>query len=89
VTPTYIPRAESLGIDWNKAFDDLLRSIAHDRDRANGFVRVRELLEALPQSSAEFGVAVNRLRSAQDYLRCGEAGAARYELNLLRRSLER
>jgi hypothetical protein len=49
---------------------------------------LRLLLEALPLDSTEFGLAVNRLANARRYLEAGEDGAARYELRLLRRSLE-
>jgi len=89
MTPAYAPRAESLGIDLSLAFDDLLARIAGGVRRPVGFVRVRELLEALLLASAEFGVAINRLANAQRYLDAGEPAAARYELNLLRRSLKR
>jgi hypothetical protein len=45
------------------------------------------LLESLPPSTAEFGVATNRLRSVFRYLESGECGAARYELRMLTRGL--
>jgi hypothetical protein len=50
--------------------------------------RLRPLLEALPLDTTEFGLAVNRLKNAQHYMETGEHGAARFELRLLRRSLE-
>jgi hypothetical protein len=89
MTPSYAPRAESLGIDLSLAFDAVLARIAGGDRRPVGFGRLRELLEALPLASAEFGVAVNRLANAQRYLCTAEPAAARYELNLLRRSLKR
>jgi hypothetical protein len=46
------------------------------------------VLEALPLTTAEFATARNRLENARSYLEAGERGAARYELRLLRRSLE-
>ena len=46
------------------------------------------LLQALPLDSAEFGLAINRLANARHYLESGEYGAARFELRLLRQSLE-
>jgi hypothetical protein len=52
------------------------------------FEQLRRLLESLPLASAEYSVAVNRLTNAQNYLRSGEHGAARYELHLLLWSLE-
>jgi hypothetical protein len=51
------------------------------------FEQLRIRLEALPLDSTEFSLAANRLANAQHYLDCGEPGAARYELRLLRRSL--
>ena len=45
------------------------------------------LLESLPLSTTEFGVATNRLHSVFRYLESGECGAARYELRLLTRGL--
>jgi hypothetical protein len=53
------------------------------------FERLRLLLEALPLDTTDFGLAVNRLANARHYLESGECGAARYELRLLRRSLEK
>jgi hypothetical protein len=52
------------------------------------FDHVRHLLEALPLTTAEFGLAVNRLANARHYLESSEPGATRYELGLLLRSLE-
>ena len=89
MTPAYAPRAESLGIDLSLALENLLARIAGGDRRPVGFVRVRELLEALPLASADFGIAVNRIANAQRYLCDGEFAAARYELNLLRPSLKR
>jgi hypothetical protein len=50
--------------------------------------QVRPILEALPLTSTEFGLAINRLANARHYQESGEYGAACYELRLLRRSLE-
>ena len=52
------------------------------------FQEAQEALEALPLTTAEFATARNRLNNARSYLESGEDGAARYELRLLRRSLE-
>jgi hypothetical protein len=49
---------------------------------------LRDLLEALPLDSVEFSLAKNRLANAEHYLKVGEYGAARFELRLLRQSLE-
>jgi hypothetical protein len=48
---------------------------------------VRSLLESLPLSTGEYGVAKNRLRNAQRYLTSQERGAARFELRMLAGSL--
>ena len=53
------------------------------------FQEAQEALEALPLDTTAFGLVVNRLANAQRYLKSGEHGAARYELRLLRRSLEK
>lgn len=49
-------------------------------DNGDGIAELKQLLEALPFSTAEFGLATNRLRNASRYLRSQERGAARYEL---------
>ena len=48
---------------------------------------VRCLLESLPLTTGEYGVARNRLRNAHRYLKSQERGAARFELRLLAGSL--
>ena len=45
------------------------------------------LLETLPLSSEEFGLACNRLRKAQRYLKLSERGAAMWELTALERQI--
>jgi hypothetical protein len=45
------------------------------------------ILESLPLSTSEFGLAHNRLQNALRYLASAEPGAARYELQLLATSL--
>ena len=44
---------------------------------------LRDLFESLPLGTAEFSLAMNRLRNAQRYLGSCEIAAARYELGLL------
>ena len=58
-------------------------------DKGNEIAERQRLLEALPLSTEEFGLATNRLRNASRYLRSQERGAARYELKMLARSLGR
>jgi hypothetical protein len=66
----------------------LLGQPSSDETPAVCFGRLRVLLDALPLDTTEFGLAVNRLANAQHYLETGEHGAGRFELRLLRRSLE-
>lgn len=55
---------------------------------ANGEVEdQRDLLETLPLSTEEFGLAVSRLANAYRFLEANEAGAARWELNAVTASL--
>ena len=46
------------------------------------------LLNALPMSTSEFGLAINRVKNACQYLRSNTPGAARYELRMLLGSLQ-
>jgi hypothetical protein len=48
---------------------------------------VRSLLDSLPLSTSDYGIAQNRLRNAERSLRSQERGAARFELQLLAGSL--
>ena len=48
---------------------------------------LRGLLETLPLTTEEFGLATNRLANAHRYVKAREAGAARWELNTLRQQL--
>ena len=72
-----------------QSLDGLLNQGFRQGNAAQAFEEIRDLLEALPLNSEEFALAVNRLASALQYHQSGEHGAARYELRLLRRSLER
>jgi hypothetical protein len=79
---------ESLCLLLRHVGDRLAAPASRGRDSAAGLELIRRLIEALPLTTEEFGLAVNRLASARRYLSSGEGGAARYELRLLRRSLE-
>jgi len=81
--------SESLCVLLRMAHDHLSKQAVHDGGPVADFEQIRQLLEALPLASAEFGLAVNRLTNARHYLHSGEYGAARYELHLLLRSLEK
>ena len=51
--------------------------------------QARRLLESLPLTTDEFGLACNRLVNAFRYAKSGESGAANWELVTLRKSLFR
>jgi tetratricopeptide (TPR) repeat protein len=84
---THVSVAESNRALLCQGLDELLEQ-PFDEKADVRFGRLRELLEALPLDTTEFGLAVNRLKNAQDYLENGEHGAGRFELSQLRRSLE-
>jgi hypothetical protein len=52
-----------------------------------GWRRARTMLAALPLTTSEYAVSVNRLTSAEIYASCRELGAARFELAQLSRKL--
>jgi hypothetical protein len=79
---------EALRAHCCQVLDRLLGQAAGNSDPVTGFPLARQALEALPLTTAEFGLAVNRLANAERYLQAGERGAACFELNLLRRRLE-
>jgi hypothetical protein len=60
-----------------------LDEAAHD-----DLAAARSLLEALPLSTDQYGLACTRLQNTQHYLRYTEPGAAWYELRLLASSLK-
>ena len=70
------------------ALGELIQRL-ENRCATNGQVHeLQALLDALPLSSDEFGLACNRLRNAHRYLLAREPGAAKWELNALKRSLQ-
>jgi hypothetical protein len=79
---------ESVHALLREGLDELLGQPSAHKPPVARLERLRLLLEALPLDTTEFGLAVNRLANARHYLGSGEFGAARYELRLLRRSLE-
>ena len=69
---------------------DLSSQVSHgsrSQDAADEFTEVHSLIAALPLTTEEFGVALNRLKNAVAYWRSGEFGAVRYELQLLTTSM--
>jgi hypothetical protein len=83
------PITESVHALLREGLDELLGQPSDHKPPVAQFERLRLLLEALPLDAADFSLAVNRLANAHHYLKSGEHCAARYELRLLRRSLER
>jgi hypothetical protein len=76
---------------WQTAMSRLRRLqalVTHGREHAFAFEEFFAMLAALPLSSSEFGLAGNRLNNAQRYLHSAERGAAKYELELLERTLQ-
>jgi hypothetical protein len=84
----HFPITDSVRAFFCENLDELLGQLSDHKPPVARFERLRLLLEALPLDTTEFGLAVNRLANARHYMGSGEFGAARYELRLLRRSLE-
>ena len=86
-----IPKAEqnhAVSIDETRKLAtgrlrSLMQRLSNKERAADELDNLRTLIESLPLASGDFGVAMNRLRNAQRYLRSDEIGAARYELRLL------
>lgn len=65
----------------------LVRKLTNEDAASAEVGQLQTLLETLPLSSDEFGIACNRLSNAQRYLQSNEAGAAHWELNALANQL--
>jgi hypothetical protein len=74
-----------------KAVSQLLRASQHGRISENKlaefFDKMRLAVDAMPLASGVYSTAVNRLASVEHYLRTGEPGAAKWELEQLLRGL--
>lgn len=67
----------------------LLHKKVTDGRRTDGELDAIEgMLETIPLTSEEFGLALNRLRNARRYLASAERGAARWELKMMRKQLQ-
>jgi hypothetical protein len=84
----YFSIADSIRALLCEGLDQLLGERSRQEVPVAFLDQLRLLLEALPLDSTEFSLAWNRLANARHYLESGERGAARFELRLLRRSLE-
>lgn len=69
------------------ALDKVVHTIREDRHDDGDLYEMQILLETLPLSTDQFGLACVRLQNAQRYLASQEHGAARWELNTLRQQL--
>jgi hypothetical protein len=84
----------TISVSINDLWRTALRRLAWLRAKIKIGINVAQALqdsqgviESLPLSTSEFGLASNRLQNAANYLASGEPGAARYELQLLETSL--
>ncbi len=68
-----------------RATENAKRGLAFTQEAAEASF----LLETLPLTTEEFGLANNRLQNANRYSTSGELGAARWELVMLRKALLR
>ncbi len=66
-----------------ETIDRLLISLRAEQTWLKALEQVFDLLRSLPLTSGEFGVGINRIDNARRYVRAGEYGAARYEVQLL------
>ena len=72
----------------NLCLGRLLQKRQLDEAAQDDFAAACSMLEALPLSTDEFGLACTRLQNAQHYLTYTEPGAAWYELRMLASSLK-
>ncbi len=69
------------------AISRAVQRVRHNADALNGTDELISLLETLPLSSDEFGLATVRLRNAERYLESSETGAAIWEFTTLQNQL--
>ena len=67
----------------------LYHAVREGQATEGDFYESRTIVESLPLSTAEFGLAACRLGNAARYYSQGEAGAAAFELKLAQRSLQK
>ena len=79
-----------VSVNINDLWRIAIRKIARLRSRiavgidvSHDLQELNEHFESLPLSTSEFGLARNRVNNVLRYLKCGERGAAQYELKLL------
>ncbi|NLS92120.1 MAG: hypothetical protein GXX96_08060 [Planctomycetaceae bacterium] len=69
------------------ALGRVVNQVSLNRTDDGELYELQVLLETLPLSTDQFGLACVRLQNAQRYLASQEQGAARWELNTLRQQL--
>ena len=87
-TPSAATSVAQITQSVNQCLGRLLQKRQLDEAAQDDFAAACSMLEALPISTDEFGLACTRLQNAQHYLRYTEPGAAWYELRLLASSLK-
>jgi hypothetical protein len=87
--PLHPSVVEARSVELTQTLDAVLDDAGRGSRLLIDFAHIRALIEALPLTSVEFSLAVNRLANARSYAESAEHGACRYELRLLRLSLER
>jgi hypothetical protein len=85
---------QSHAVGYQSVFQPVLSSLARLVQQlrrghsTNGELEnLQALLESLPLSTQDFGLACNRLQNAQRYLHARERGAAKWELHALQQHL--
>ena len=86
--PTAATTVAQITQSVNQCLGRLLQKRQLDEAARDDFAAARSMLEAMPLSTDEFGLACTRLQNAQHYLRYTEPGAAWYELRMLASSLK-
>ncbi len=83
---TAVCEGNSLALLCQELSGELARLIAEPA-ATTGWQRARLILAALPLTTEEYGICVNRLTSADLYTSRRELGAAKFELTQLTRKL--
>jgi len=85
-TPTPVHEASRVASIRQELSRQLFRLIVEPAE-TEGWAKARATLAALPLTTSEYAVSVNRLISAELYTGQREFGAAKYELTQLTRKL--
>lgn len=88
IEPSTYDSTEQLRHKVLDAVGKLRAEIRHVVDVPERIEWIQRLLESLPLSTSEFGLAMARLENAERYLISNERGAAMFELKLLEGNLQ-